>query len=410
MEELGLTEEYELTSTSYYDDGTTLTANLNYARKLSAEEMTQRYGDASVEDEESDTLDVTVNAATGALISLYTYQPGMLTKDRPAFTAADFQATADAFAQKYFPDQWTNLKCTQVAEDVSMYSYARTADFTYTRQYNGYSFYENSLTVSVDVDTGKIVFAGLIWNDGQEFEEPQGTLLTAEEALDAYLKALTLENGFVSVAKDPQQSDSVYEKVFCWRLYSDTGVYAVDAVTGEIYGGYSGQESARFAYDDIAGNVHESEIATLGKYGVGFSGGQFQPDKAFTARDMLSMILQASGYTGVEEMDYPDLVSSVSGLGKVEISGYSADDEITRAAFARLLVSLSGYGDVAQLSGIYNCAFADNDQVAQEDYGYVAIAYGMGLIQPDENGAIRAGETLTRGEAAAVLCNLLSRR
>ena len=109
-------------------------------------------------------------------------------------------------------------------------------------------------------------------------------------------------------------------------------------------------------------------------------------------------------------MDYPDLVSSVSGLGKVEISGYSADDEITRAAFARLLVSLSGYGDVAQLSGIYNCAFADNDQVAQEDYGYVAIAYGMGLIQPDENGAIRAGETLTRGEAAAVLCNLLSRR
>ena len=40
MEELGLTEEYELTSTSYYDDGTTLTANLNYARKLSAEEMT----------------------------------------------------------------------------------------------------------------------------------------------------------------------------------------------------------------------------------------------------------------------------------------------------------------------------------------------------------------------------------
>lgn len=410
MEELGLTEEYELTSTSYYDDGTTLTANLNYARKLSAEEMTQRYGDASVEDEESDTLDVTVNAATGALISLYTYQPGMLTKDRPAFTAADFQATADAFAQKYFPDQWTNLKCTQVAEDVSMYSYARTADFTYTRQYNGYSFYENSLTVSVDVDTGKIVFAGLIWNDGQEFEEPQGTLLTAEEALDAYLKALTLENGFVSVAKDPQQSDSVYEKVFCWRLYSDTGVYAVDAVTGETYGGYSGQESARFAYDDIAGNVHESEIATLGKYGVGFSGGQFQPDKAFTARDMLSMILQASGYTGVEEMDYPDLVSSVSGLGKVEISGYSADDEITRAAFARLLVSLSGYGDVAQLSGIYNCAFADNDQVAQEDYGYVAIAYGMGLIQPDENGAIRAGETLTRGEAAAVLCNLLSRR
>ena len=125
-----------------------------------------------MEGEESDTLGVTVNAATGALISLYTYQPGMLTKDRPAFTAADFQATADAFAQKYFPDQWTNLKCTQVAEDVSMYSYARTADFTYTRQYNGYSFYENSLTVSVDVDTGKIVFAGLIWNDGQEFEEP----------------------------------------------------------------------------------------------------------------------------------------------------------------------------------------------------------------------------------------------
>ena len=40
----------------------------------------------------------------------------------------------------------------------------------------------------------------------------------------------------------------------------------------------------------------------------------------------------------------------------------------------------------------------------------MAIAYGMGLIQPDENGAIRAGETLTRGEAAAVLCNLLSRR
>ena len=410
MEELGLTEEYELTSTGYYDDGETLTASLSYARKLTAEELAQRYGDASIQGEESDTLNVTLNAATGELISLYTYQPGMLTGERPVFTAADFQKVADAFAQKYFPDQWANLKCTQATEEVSSYSYARTADFTYTRQYNGYCFYDNTLSISVDADTGKVVSVGMNWNDGQEFEEPQGTLLTAEEALDAYVKAMTLENGFVSVAKDAQQSNSVYEKVFCWRLYNDTGVYAVDAVTGEIYGGVSDGNGTSFSYDDITGNAHESEIATLGKYGVGFAGGKFQPDKAFTARDMLGMILQASGYDGVEEMEYTEMVSSVSSLGKAEISSYSADDEITRGDFVRLLVSLSGYDDVAQLSGIFDCGFADNDQVAQEDYGYVAIAYGLGLIQPDPDGAIGAGKTLTRGEAAAVLCNLLSRQ
>ena len=152
-------------------------------------------------------------------------------------------------------------------------------------------------------------------------------------------------------------------------------------------------------------------IEKLGSYGIGYPGGQYIPDAAFTFRDALVFITQAApyNYEDVWTRDIDALIGMAEDLGAHGLDGFMEDQQLARGEFTKILVSMSGYEKAAQLKGIYACGFADDDEIAEDDYSYVAIAYGMGLIEPDENGNINAGTYLTRADAAVIFHNMLSR-
>lgn len=67
----------------------------------------------------------------------------------------------------------------------------------------------------------------------------------------------------------------------------------------------------------------------------------------------------------------------------------------------------AGYGEVAQLSGIFSCAYPDAAQIPANLTGYAAIAQGMGIIGVEQEFA--AGKSATRGEATEMLYNFMDR-
>ena len=94
----------------------------------------------------------TVDARTGAVESLYSRGPWNEER-KPALTAAEAQAKAEAFLKAYYPDHAGHLalynsSTDSVAEGYPFYS------FTFARQENGYFFPEHSYTVGIDANYG----------------------------------------------------------------------------------------------------------------------------------------------------------------------------------------------------------------------------------------------------------------
>ena len=409
MTELGLTDEFFITGASYYESENGLTANISYARELTEEECARSGLEAGGSDA-YDTKNIAVRASDGRPVSVYSYYAAARGEAEPLAEDDGNDAAQDAayaFILKYYPEYADSIVLTDSAPNDDPYGNARGVSFNFSRVYNGYRFAANSISVEINADTGYVDSLSINWNDGQEFEDAQA-LISEEAALEAYLESFEMELGYVTLpTNEASEWEMEYALELGWYLRDNENVYAIDAITGEGYSRVSDGDG--FEYSDISGHACEEQIALLGRYGVGFSGGEFRPDEAFTVRDALTMIVQAGNrYDNVEAYGFAELVNAAESLGAPDLSGYAEEQVLTRGEFAGLLAAMSGYEKAARLAGIYACGFADDDEISEADYGTVAIAYGLGLIDTDSEGKINAGALLTRGEAAVIFHNLLS--
>lgn len=408
LPELGLGDGFVITNASYYERGDRLVADIGYSRQLSAEEAAERNCEGS--ELYYDTRSLTVDAADGGLISLYSYYPGVRT-DALDVDIDAVDAKAGEIVEKYFPGIADKLQLDHFSDNSYDYGWSRSRYYEFVRTHAGYPYRGNSVRFSLNVETGVIDDLYVNWDEDQEFagHAPE-EIISAEAAQEAYLAGFEFENAFVTLPEGKvSEWEVLYGLEYCWQMYDRGNIYAIDAVTGEVQT-YS-YDSGGFVYDDIDGHEHAEAIAMLGQYGIGFSGGQFMPGQAFTARDALVFIAQAAPYTygeNIEARDFDSLVSAAENLGAPELEGYAEEQVLTRGEFAGILACMSGYEKAAALTGIYDCGFADNDAIPEADYGMIAISYGLGLIDVDENGNINADAGLTRGDAAVIFHKLLS--
>ena len=82
---------------------------------------------------------------------------------------------------------------------------------------------------------------------------------------------------------------------------------------------------------------------------------------------------------------------------------------LTRTETVRCILDAVGYGPIARLEGIFRTKFTDDASIPRADYGYVALAQGLGVVSGDTAGRFRPNASATRAQAAVMLCNLMSR-
>lgn len=408
MIELGISEDFYISSADYYENDSAPIASLRYVRKLTDDEIELRGCDG--EYDQYDTKHLTVAATDGKLIDMYSYYAGRGSNKTEADDEA-LKAVADAFVEKYYPEYADYIDSDRAMLLENTYSWNRMFDVKYVRTHNGYPFRENWINVVVNADTGCIDRFDYSWNINQEFYEySEAEMISADAAREAYLAGFEFENAFVTMPSGKvNEWEALYELVYCWQLRDIKGFYAVEAATGNALSVNESDDD--FVYNDIAGHEYEDIIARLGSYGIGFSGGEFEPDSEFTVRDALVFISQGAQYNygvPIEERSFGELVMRAEELGANGFNEYEEDHVLTRGEFAGILACMSGYGKAAALNGIFECGFTDNDTIAAEEYGKVAIAYALGLIDVDSDGMINAGAALTRAEAAVIFNNLLS--
>ena len=364
---------------------------------------------------------VTLDARTGELIRVYS--SAWMPEEAVERTVSRDTAltTAQAFLKDQCGDQFSKMA---IYGDNDALEGQRTVShsFAFAQKVNGYFFPENSIQVGVDATDGSISLYEKQFDDAVTFDSPAG-ILTADQALDAWLDTYTVQLEYVMVPAAVDYSKPeyqpladygvsyLYKLVLGYRLERQDYLLGIDAKTGQPVRFRWTSEDQGITYGDLSGHWAGEQIGKLAKYGVGYTGGSFQPDKALTQLDLVALLASTEGYLydGTREGAADELYEYAISLGLLRREDRADGRVLTRTETVRCILDAVGYGPIARLEGIFRTKFTDDASIPRADYGYVALAQGLGVVSGDTAGRFRPNASATRAQAAVMLCNLMSR-
>lgn len=407
ISELGIDSGYTLSSVNYSmnPDNNEVQTTLAYTKKITDEtEMKSRFPNTYSEMEKQGIINpiytykyLTLDAMTGALISVYTYWG---TSDEENKLSTDqMQGKAAAFLGKYFPDARKATALNETASD------ATNGSFVYSQTANGILFPTNSADITVNGYDGAIDNFSLSWTDGVTFDSADG-IVSEATAMAAYLGCFDTVLQYVQVPVEVGPYNYSYELQLAYQYDAKQSVTGVDAKTGKAILAADSMAATPIAYDDISSCYGKTQIEKLAQYGVGFPGSSFLPQAQLTQKDALVLLLSAVGYSTTAEDDLYNVAYSYRLIAK---NDRNPTKLMTRAELIKMLIGATTYNTAAELTGIYHCGFADDSSIAPGDYGYVAIAKGLGVVRGDEQNKFNPDNIVTRQDAAIILFNFMSR-
>ncbi len=382
MPELAL-EGFQLEDSAYYynKDKDLYTCRMNYLKK---------------EGENLYHKNLTVNAQTGALQNLDSYG----SKEQEYLEGEASQAKAQAFVSQYFSQQ---------AEQVAPYqgSSAYMGEGTLlVRQHQNIPYPANYYRLTFD-RKGVLVSFGSQWDEDAQFDSPEG-IVSGQAALESWRKARPVELAYA--AAPDVQNDRYDNKLILAYQYGRQAqsVYAVDAKTGEALA-EKGAEADKISYTDVS--ERDQEILALAQLGVGYKSQTFDKKKPLTQAELLSFLVSANGdYYDPQQKDQLDaLYATAYDLGMLSRGQRDETAPVTRIQLIKTLLDMSGYGKAAQISGIFTCSFADAADIAAEDYGYAAVAQGLGVVRGDAAGRLSPEAQATREQMAIMFYHFMNR-
>ena len=402
--ELGLTG-FTLENASYYtykdeNKETRVTANLQFVYAPKDAAYQYRY--------------VTLDARTGKLLSVSgnVIYYAEAARDDAAFkyTAAQTEAVARSFAGKILPDEF---KETALSSGVTSSAGSSERSYVFNRVHESIPFPENSISVSVDAETGFVVSFYYSWyEEDVTFISPAGAI-TAAAAAEKYSQGAGAALRYVGVPTSVQAAGLLLA-----YTRADYSVWGVDALTGALLKTADTAEDGALKYDDLTGYPYAAMIEKLASFGIGFPGSSFKPAALLTQVDALILlestngrkVVPLAGDSAASSSATDEIYSIAYSMGILTPEEKNPSKEVTRAEFVKYLVNAMGYKAVATLSGIYKPGFRDDSAIPADLLGYMALGKGFGILSGDQNGNCRPNETATRATAAIMLYNCMSRK
>lgn len=295
----------------------------------------------------------------------------------------------------------TNIVIRELREDGKYNNTYGAYCFSKIRENEGIPFNYDGIYATVDAISGKISEFSYSWHDSITFDSP-GDAIGEEKALESYLSLSDFDTYYErydeyslreDVKEEKYEALDVYAKESTARLVynvnPESTVSRISALEG-VEANYSG-EPTEILYEgeisDISSHWAQRDIKLLRDLAIIKNEELFRPDEAITKAELEAM------------------VNAVCGIYKAQ-----QDDSatVTRLDAIKYAVEGLGYGKVASLSGIYKTDYADKDTIPENSLGYLAIAHGLGIVDGDANvNTVRPNDTLTRAEAARLVCNII---
>ena len=407
--ELGL-KAYTLSAANYTvprenDDDDAVTATLCYGRQVNGVSWRRT---------------VVMDAKTGQLlrVSSSAWMPDeAVTRSVNADAAAK---TAKAFLDKQCGAQFAKTGLYD-SLDAMEQEWQISHTFTFAQKANGYFFPANSIQVGVDATDGSISYYEKQFDDAVTFDTEAG-IITAEQALDAWLNTYTVDLQYVSVPTAVDYSKPeyaplkdygigyLYKLVLGYQLERETSFAGIDAKTGKpVEHSWAGEDDG-ISYSDLADHWAKSKVEALAKYRVGYTGGKFEPNRALTQLDLIALLASTEGYLydAGQEGAADRLYEVAYEMGLLQRAARKDTAILSRIDTVRMILDAMGYGPVARLNGIFHTKFADQGSIPAADLGYAALAQGLGMVAGEPGGYFHPLANATRAQAATMLYNLMA--
>lgn len=275
-----------------------------------------------------------------------------------------------------------------------------SGNYVFFRYVNGIEFADNSVRISVDMASGKIISYRIGYDD---IEFPSAdSVISAEDAGKRLFEQVGYDVWYIPTYEDdkPAKALAVYD--------TDSYDLTLDAFSGELK--YKRDSEKVGEYTDIENHYAKNAIEALARFGIGFADSEFKPDSNITQADFVTLLNAAFNDYGpiviYKGISYENIYDDAIADGIVKEDEYSPDADVTRDLAAKMMVRALGFEEVATLNGIYVPIFAD---VSADSVGFTSILGAMGVIKGDENGNFNPSGTVTRADAAIMLYNYLSK-
>lgn len=350
---------------------------------------------------------VTFDAKTGELINYWAHDysvymssyPKKDSKNKPAVSAAAAAEGAEKFIRQNAADEAAKVKAEALedAEEITDYY------INFVRYENDVPFYENSINVSVNSESGLVSSFSKNWDKDIKFESADGAIDNAA-AEKAFEQNVGFDLSYVYSWRNVGEKTAVREVELCYTARN----YSINAKTGEANAAEY-EEAPVVHPTDIAGHYAEDKINALVDAGLisADENSEFRPDENITKGDLAEMVGSLMYGYRPWDAEVGRMAQRIGIVGKAE--DFDKDAAATRGDGAVYIVRALGYREIAELSDIYNCGFADAEKIPAESVGYVAIARGLKIVGGDENGCFNAASGLSRADAAIMMYNYLAR-
>ena len=258
--------------------------------------------------------------------------------------------------------------------------------FTYTRYVNDIPVFGDTVSIEINTDTGELISYRMSYTDANF---PQlNKVISHELACEKFFENTAYNPLFI-----PQKTDTALRNPDTTTLVFTTAVSGIliDAESGNRVTEQGTRYEATEAfekYTDISGHYAEEKILALHRFGIGFSGDKFYPERQISQAEFIELSSQALGN-----------ILSVSDLKSVP------NNVLTRIEAARLICKALKIDKYAEIEGIYNCPFED----VKSGKGYVSLLWGLGIINGTEKTKFSPGDGMTRAQAAIILYNTMDK-
>ncbi len=167
---------------------------------------------------------------------------------------------------------------------------------------------------------------------------------------------------------------------------------------------------------DLTGHWAEGDVRELVAMGAisGYPDGTYRPQNTITRAEFSSVMGGALGLADLPNATFADTAGHW-GEGRIEAlvqagvidtalygQNYNPNGAITREEIAMMTVRMLG-----TMTGATDIPFIDNDQIGAGYHGYVAEAYGRGIIRGYPDDTFRPKGNATRAEAAVMAVRAL---
>ncbi|MBI6872343.1 YcdB/YcdC domain-containing protein [Clostridium aciditolerans] len=294
--------------------------------------------------------------------------------------------------------------------------------FDFGRVVNGVTFNTNAISynndginVTLDCKTGEINSFGCMWQDKLDLP-PAANTISNDEAKKVFLNTnkpqltyLLFNNG-----NNMDKSNSKIQLVY--YVGHNRPLNTIDAFTGKALNlfGENVDDNADAFKAKIKGSSVEKEALILASQGI-IDTKDFKLDSGITRLQLVKVLVNAKGFNpylrGIDD------VSFTSGVGAKDSTDYryiqlgvkygiiedkkdefKGNELVTREELSKSLIKLLGYDRIAETKGLLNLPYSDSNTISADKTGYVSLAGGLKVIEPNNEGKIRPKDNVTMSE------------